>query len=107
MEVALDLDGMGMSAPATAPILANFGTGCREGEAMAKTRIELDAMLDELERDLEMLVMDTPDFDDLWTVFAGQADAIEASAGPHDIAHVRLRTLAILASQGILPPEET
>lgn len=74
---------------------------------MAKTRIELDAMLDELERDLEMLVMDTPDFDDLWTVFAGQADGIEASAGPDDIAHVRLRTQAILASQGILPPEDS
>lgn len=73
---------------------------------MAKTRIQLDAMLDELERDLEMLVMDTPDFDDLWAVFARQADGIEAAAGPYDIAHVRLRTQAILASQGILPPEE-
>jgi hypothetical protein len=74
---------------------------------MTKTRIELDASLDELERDLEMLIMDTPDFDDLWAVFAAQADAIEASAGPGDLAHVRLRTQAILASQGINPPDES
>jgi len=73
---------------------------------MTKTRSELDAMLDELERDLEMIVMDNPDFDDLWGVFAAQADAIEASAGPNDIAHVRLRTQAILASQGIASADE-
>jgi hypothetical protein len=73
---------------------------------MIKTRPELDAMLDELERDLEMIVMDNPEFDDMWGVFAGQADAIEACAGPDDIAHVRLRTQAILASQGIASNDE-
>lgn len=73
---------------------------------MIKTRVELDGMLDELDRDLQMLVMDNPDFDDLWAVFAGQADAIEANAGADDIAHVRIRTSAILAAQGIIPPED-
>ena len=69
---------------------------------MAKTRMELDAMLDELDRDLQMLVMNETGADDLWQVFAGQADAIEASAGSDDIAHVRGRMNAILVAQGIV-----
>jgi hypothetical protein len=43
--------------------------------------------------------------DDLWQVFAGQADAIEASAGADDIAHVRSRMNDILATQGIAAPD--
>ena len=70
---------------------------------MTKTRAELDGMLDELDRDLRMLMMDATDSEDLWAVFAAQADAIEASAGANDIAHVQLRTQTILAAQGIAP----
>jgi hypothetical protein len=73
---------------------------------MARTRVELDGMLDELDRDLQMLVMDDACNDDLWAVFAAQADAIEAGADAADIAHVQSRTSAILARQGIVPPEE-
>jgi hypothetical protein len=72
---------------------------------MAKSRGELDNMLDELERDLAMLIMDGAEHADLWEVFAGQADAIEASAGPADLDHVRTRTHAILGAQGIVQPE--
>ncbi len=72
---------------------------------MASSRIELDTMLDELERDLRMLIMNDADHEDLWVVFAGQADAIEASAGPADIEHVRNRMLGILGSQGIVAPD--
>ncbi len=70
---------------------------------MTKSRNELDSMLDELDRDLQMLLMNHADHDDLWTVFAAQADAIEASAGADDLAFVRFRTNAILATQGIVP----
>src|SRR5258706_14712584 len=73
--------------------------------AMTKTRVELDSMLDELDRDLQMLVMNDTGGDDLWQVFAGQADAIEASAGADDIAHVRSRMNDILATQGIAAPD--
>jgi hypothetical protein len=72
---------------------------------MARTRVELDAMLDELDRDLQMLVMNETGGEDLWQVFAGQADAIEASAGADDIAHVRTRMNDILVSQGIAAPD--
>jgi hypothetical protein len=71
---------------------------------MAKSREELDSLLDELERDLTMLMMDDTDHAGVWEVFAGQADAIEASAGAADVAHVRARTNRILGAQGILPP---
>ena len=73
---------------------------------MTKTRADLDGTLDELDRDLRMLMMDATDSDDLWAVFASQADAIEANAAATDIAHVQLRTQAILAAQGIVPPEQ-
>lgn len=70
---------------------------------MTKSRNELDTMLDELDRDLQMLIMNHADHDDLWIVFAAQADAIEDSAGADDLLHVRSRTSSILASQGIVP----
>lgn len=74
---------------------------------MARTRVELDAMLDELDRDLQMLVMDETCPEDLWQVFAAQADAIESAADPDDLAHVRARMNAILATQGISAPNAT
>jgi hypothetical protein len=72
---------------------------------MTKTRMELDGMLDELDRDLQMLVMNDTGHEDLWQAFAGQADAIEANAGADDIAHVRSRMNDILATQGIAAPD--
>lgn len=71
------------------------------GMPMASTRSELDSMLDELERDLQMLMMNFADSDDVLAAFAGQADRIEASAGSENSAHVRERIKAILGSQGI------
>lgn len=68
---------------------------------MASTRSELDSMLDELERDLQMLTMNSVDSDDVLGAFAGQAERIEASAGTGDLAHVRERIKAILGSHGI------
>ena len=71
---------------------------------MASTRSELDNMLDELERDLQMLMMNSADSDDVLGAFAGQAERIEASAGSGDSAHVRARIKTILGSQGIMAP---
>jgi len=68
---------------------------------MASTRSELDSMLDELERDLQMLMMNSADSEDVLGAFAGQAERIEASAGTEDSAHVRERIKSILGSQGI------
>lgn len=69
---------------------------------MASSRSELDSMLDELERDLQMLMMNSADSDDVLGAFARQAERIEASAGAGDSAHVRERIKAILGSQGIM-----
>ena len=69
---------------------------------MASTRSELDSMLDELERDLQMLMMNSADSDDVLGAFAGQAERIEACAGTEDAAHVRERIKAILGTQGIV-----
>ena len=75
---------------------------------MASTRSELDSMLDELERDLQMLIMmNSADSDEVLGAFARQAERIEASAGTGDAAHVRERIKAILGSQGITAPMDT
>lgn len=74
---------------------------------MASTRSELDSMLDELERDLQMLMMNPADSDDVLGAFAGQAERIEASAGTEDSAHVCERIKAILGSQGIMASLDT
>ncbi|MBS0457268.1 MAG: hypothetical protein JSS44_08075 [Proteobacteria bacterium] len=70
---------------------------------MPRTRAELDALLDELGRDLTMLVMNDSDHVGVWTAFASQADAICAQAGGDDIAHVKARMDAILRAHGIEP----
>ncbi|MBS0192872.1 MAG: hypothetical protein JSR34_01325 [Proteobacteria bacterium] len=70
---------------------------------MSCTRAELDGMLDELNRDLAMLVLNEADHEDLWAAFAAQADAICARAGFADIEYVRARMDAILRAQGIDP----
>ena len=72
---------------------------------MPKTRAELDGMLDELQRDLTMLILDQVDHEDLWVVFAGQADHISAVAAPEDQEHVRTRIDAILRAHGIDPQQ--
>lgn len=74
---------------------------------MTKSRAQLDDMLDELDRDLQMLVMNDSGADDLWKVFAQQADAIVSRADADDIAHVRNRMDAILVAQGIVASGDT
>ena len=72
---------------------------------MAKTRSELDGMLDELDRDLQMVMMNSADSDDVLGAFAGQAGMIEASAGAGDLAHVQERIKSILGTHGITASE--
>ena len=69
---------------------------------MAKTRKELDAMLQELEDNLPKLLLET-DEDDFMAAFAGQADIIEDSAGLTDIERVRGRINCMLSSRGLIP----
>jgi hypothetical protein len=78
----------------------------QEPSVMEQNRSKLDDLLDELERDLAMLIMEGTDQEDLWLVFAGQAEAIEAQASPDDLAHVKLRMNEILAARGIVPSDK-
>ncbi len=72
---------------------------------MAKSRSELDTILDELEAELPMLLKDTEDQDDFWMAFTGLSDAIEDSAAPHDLEYVRKRVNNMLDSSGLIPPK--
>lgn len=72
---------------------------------MPLTGKKLDDLLDELERDLAILVLNEADHEDLWAAFAGQADAIRAAVDPSDLPHVQARMDAILRAQGIEPAE--
>ena len=49
---------------------------------MAMTRSEIDSILDELERELPLLMKDSEDPDDFWMAFAALSDAIEDGADP-------------------------
>lgn len=64
---------------------------------MAKTRTEIDAILDELERELDLLRKEDADQDDFWMALMGLSDAIEAETAPEDLDYVRKRFDFILA----------
>ena len=71
---------------------------------MARTRSELESILDELESELPALLEDTEDQDDFWMAFTALADAIEDSAGPNDLEYVRERINSMLSSSGLITP---
>jgi hypothetical protein len=72
---------------------------------MAMTRSEIDSILDELERELPLLMKDTEDPDDFWMAFAALSDAIEDGADPDDLAYVRERVDAMLKAHGVGSPK--
>jgi hypothetical protein len=69
-----------------------------------RTRLELDAALDDLERRLPDLIAEHPDSADFWPEFAGIADEITDSAGAVDFDQVHARIDAILRAHGLAPP---
>lgn len=72
---------------------------------MAKSRSELDSILDELQSELPMLLKDTEDQDDFWMAFTGLSDAIEDGTGPDDLEYVRTRINSMLGASGLIPPK--
>jgi hypothetical protein len=68
---------------------------------MAKSRAELDAMLEDLEKYLEAISKEAGD-DQFIELFAARADQIESSAGPAYIYHVHGRIDGMLNSRGML-----
>lgn len=66
---------------------------------MAKTRNELDSILDELEQELKALVKEDADQDDFWMALVALSDAIEDDTAPEDMDYVRGRIDYILAAR--------
>jgi hypothetical protein len=64
---------------------------------MAKTRTEIDTILDELERELDVLRKEDADQDDFWMALMALSDAIEDETAPEDLEYVRKRFDFILA----------
>lgn len=69
------------------------------GWDMAKTRNELDSILDELEQELKVLVKEDADQDDFWMALVALSDAIEDDTAPEDMDYVRGRIDYILAAR--------
>lgn len=60
-------------------------------ETHAKTRAQLDVMLDALDAELPAMLEQCPDDGDFWSEFAGRADEIEEAARNEDCAYVTQR----------------
>jgi hypothetical protein len=74
---------------------------------MAKTRAELDAMLDTLQKVLPKMIADNPEDGDFWAAFAGDADCIVDATSEADCAHVRGRLDCMLQAQGLIPGDDS
>jgi len=68
---------------------------------VARNRSELDSILDELERELPMLLQDTDDQEDFLMAFAALSDAIEDNTDPEDLPYVRQRIDQMLSKHGV------
>lgn len=78
------------------------GRGDGNGSAgVARNRSELDSILDELERELPMLLQDTDDQEDFLMAFAALSDAIEDNTDPEDLPYVRQRIDQMLSKHGV------
>lgn len=72
---------------------------------MPKTRAELDAALDALEKALPAMLEQTVP-EDWMEAFAGEAEPIREAAGPEDLAHVSNRLQCILRDAGLIPGDD-
>ncbi|WP_440986247.1 hypothetical protein ACQHIH_21340 (plasmid) [Xanthomonas sontii] len=64
----------------------------------AKTRVELDQMLDNLEAQVSTMLEQCPNEGDFWSEFAGHADVIEDAARQDDCEYVTKRMNVIVDS---------
>lgn len=62
----------------------------------AKTRADLDKMLDDLQAQVPAMLEQCPDDGDFWAEFAGHAEAVEDAARQEDCEYVTERMHAIV-----------
>lgn len=72
---------------------------------MAKTRAEIDSLLDQLQADLPEIIR-TTEADQVMEAFAGRAEPIRDVTAPEDVAHLDGRLNAMLEDAELLPPDE-
>jgi hypothetical protein len=69
------------------------------------SRDDLDSLLGALEASLPAIIQQNPVDEDFWSVFSGDADAIQHAASTQDSAHVRGSLDCMLKNQGMIPGE--
>jgi len=74
---------------------------------MTRTRTELLAMLENLERDLPGMIATHPLEAEFWAEFAGVADAIEDAASVNENVYVSWRLNSMLAAQQLIPRHDS
>jgi len=67
-------------------------------KTQAKTRADLDKMLDDLQAQVPEMLEQCPDDGDFWAEFAGHADVIDDAARHEDCEHVTKRIDVIVDS---------
>ena len=81
----------------------------RRSDAMnmppSNTRLELDSLLGALKASLPAIIQRNPVDEDFWSIFAGDAGAIERAASPEDSGHVRGCLDCMLKDEGMIPGE--
>lgn len=73
---------------------------------MAKSRAELDQMLDALDEFIPGLVQSKSNANDFWSTFKHLADAVQAHAGPDDQGWICDRLDAIQVKHHLVPPAD-
>ena len=73
---------------------------------MAKSRTELDQMLDALDEFIPGMVQSKSNANDFWSTFKHLADAVQANAGPDDQGWICDRLDAIQVKHQLVPPAD-
>jgi hypothetical protein len=73
---------------------------------MAKSRGELQKLLDTLDKHMPMLIQANPGEVEFWQAFWSASDPIVGNAGPFDYDWVLIRFDHILESHGKVPAED-
>jgi hypothetical protein len=74
---------------------------------MIRTRTELLAMLENLERDLPGMIAAHPLEAEFWAEFTGVADVIEDAASANENVYVSWRINSMLAAQRLIPRHDS
>jgi hypothetical protein len=74
---------------------------------MAKSRVELEKLLDALDENMPLLIQANPREVEFWQAFWGASDPIVGEAGPFDYDWVLIRFDHILERYGKVPSEDS